>query len=172
MLLLLLACSAPQKTPAEDSGSIGPSIQYLSGQSTTTSPDGKTEWQTQEVLIRRTLSPSDNKIVEETWYDKEAGVTTLLRRPDSNVFDVGDNAQSFSGTVTFSGPDWAWTSWEYAVSMSDGSGRLVGTGQSDGESWTAEKMFEDLKEQPVAAIHDDFVFIEAGEFDEGLGAHY
>lgn len=123
------------------------------GTTTVTSPDGATPYGAPApVVVRRTVSPSEGTISEHVVSPGEEHPTTLTRVDDSNVFQATDDGNTFSGTLTFEGPEWEWTSWTYDISMTDGSGALRGTGRLEGNVMENEKIFAGPEGDPQARI--------------------
>jgi len=74
--------------------------------------------------------------------------------PAPAIFDADDQTHSFRGTVTFTGPEWAWTAWTYDLAMSDGSGTLRGNGHLAPGSLDTDKAFVAADGQPRAQIRE------------------
>lgn len=143
LVLVLIACGAATSdvptTHAEEHAAT--SVRYYEGTSTTTSPDGATPYGPPvAVLVRRQVDPAAQRIEEHVINEGRAFPTTL-RQTQGEEFSASDEGETFHGTVTFSGPDWAWTSWTYDLTMSDGSGTLRGSGTLSAEGIDTEKMF-------------------------------
>lgn len=174
MLWLILACAprVPSRgltihSSADDTGSPpAPFTLYLHGSSQVSSPDGSSAYgPADDVLVRRTSTPAQGQIVEETWYSGEAGRTTLVRQGDTTVFDASDAAGTFTGTLSFDGPEWDWNHWTYDIVLTDGSGSLVGEGTWDGAAWQSVKTFSDADGNAVARIQDDLAGVDQASFD-------
>ncbi|WAS94805.1 hypothetical protein [Nannocystis punicea] len=129
---------------------------YYVGTTTTTSPDGAQPYgPAKTIAVRRTVDSAHDSIEELVVHPGEQFITTLQRRPgDAAVFAAGDRAGSFTGTVTFTGPEWAWTAWTYDIAMTDGSGELQGTGRLTAGSLDTDKLFISPDGQPRARIHE------------------
>lgn len=172
-LFLLFACTTPSDTSKTDTdvSELSAFFQYFIGTSQTTSPDGKKVYQENAVLVRRQVDPPGNQIVEETWYDLDARVTTLTRQGDTSVFDATDATASFTGTITYTGEEWAWDDWNYDLTLTDGSGRVSGPGSFDVSHWESTKTFYDGKDQATALVLDDLTLTDEAGFDAELPSH-
>lgn len=80
-------------------------------------------------LVKRTLLPADNRVVEVVATIDAAKPV----REYTTVFDVTgarfrmkDEEGTFTGEGEFSGSPWEWTGWKYDVVMSGQKGRLQG----------------------------------------------
>ena len=173
MWFLLVACSEPssESTPVQKDSTPAAFYQYFTGQSVTTSPDGSRVYAENSVLVRRLVDPPNAEIVEETWYDTDARVTTMVRQGETDVFDASDNLGSFQGTITYTGPEWEWTGWTYDIQMLDGSGHLDGTGSTDGQTWQSQKTFYGTNDQPQAVVEDTLQMTDEAGFNAELPAH-
>ncbi|PCC71805.1 hypothetical protein SAMN02745121_03157 [Nannocystis exedens] len=127
---------------------------YYVGTTATTSPDGSQPYgPAKTIAVRRTVDPAQGSIEELVVHPGEQFVTLLQRRPgDAAVFAASDRAGGFTGTVTFTGPEWAWTAWTYDIAMTDGSGELQGTGRLGERSLDTDKLFVGPDGQPRARI--------------------
>ena len=104
------------------------------------------------------------KIVEEVWQGNEHFVTELTRIAQGTTFNAADTGGTFTGTMTFSGDDWRWTSWTYDISMSDGSGKLLGSGQLKQSGISTDKRFQSpdgvvrvvIRETPASITKSEF----------------
>jgi len=154
LLTLCLACK-PAAPPAVASE---PAPRYYLGTTTTTSPDGATAYGPPfPVAVRRTLDPRRGTIDEYVVHPGSTHPTHLRRDPGAGpqaIFTAEDDQRSFTGTITFTGPDWAWTAWTYAITLSDGSGTLRGSGRADARSITTDKLFHGPDGQPRARIRE------------------
>lgn len=144
------ACEHPEpSTPPP-----GIAATYYVGTTATTSPDGAQPYgPAKTVAVRRTVDPAQGSIEELVVHPGEQFFTELQRRPgDAAVFTTRDRAGSFGGTVSFTGPEWAWTAWTYDIAMSDGSGKLQGSGRLGARSLDTDKLFVGPDGQPRARI--------------------
>ena len=92
------------------------------------SPDGATVQSTQPAMVKRELRPSEGLIIETMVLEGgEPRTTTLTQSNGANIFTATDDANSFTGKVTFAPNPWKAISWVYDLEMTDGSGSLEGT---------------------------------------------
>jgi hypothetical protein len=144
------------------------STEYYYGTMTTTSPDGKVPYGPPAMtLVRRDVAPGDDRIVETVVQNGVTRVTTLSRG-DGATFSASADDGSFDGTVTFSGEEWSWESWTYGISLSDGSGRIEGSGRFDGKWLETEKYFVATNGERRARMSDRLVRIEREEYERRL----
>ena len=150
-------------TPAERGD-----VHYYVGIVTTTSPDGVQAYGPPlTIAVRRTLDVAAATIDEYVVHPGKAYPTRLRRtevRGARVVFVAEDDARSFSGTVTFAGPDWAWTAWNYDIVLRDGSGSLRGTGLAADRSIDTDKLFIGPDGQPRARIREHLEEVDAPTF--------
>jgi hypothetical protein len=159
-----LTLASPAVAPAARSSV----VRYYVGSATTTSPDGAQAYGPAiTIAARRTVDSAAGTIDEYVVHPGRAFPTRLRRGRDvgsSVAFTATDEADSFSGTVTFAGPDWAWTTWTYDLSMRDGSGTLCGEGRSDGATIDTDKLFVGPDGQPRARIREHLAEVDASTF--------
>jgi|JI10StandDraft_1071094.scaffolds.fasta_scaffold565675_2 hypothetical protein len=168
-LLVILApgCRGPA-SPAVAPVARSAAVRYYVGSATTTSPDGAHAYgPATTIAARRTIDSAAGTIDEYVVHPGRAFPTHLQRGRAAGsgvVFTATDEADSFSGTVTFAGPDWAWTTWTYDLAMRDGSGTLRGEGRSDGTTIDTDKLFIDRDGQPRARIREHLAEVDARTF--------
>lgn len=93
--------------------------------------DGRKIASTNESLLRRTLSPSQNKITEEIVSSggragrapRELSVEMLISGDTMTVIEKTGTATN-NGTGTLTGPAWAWTSWRTETTLPSGSRKV------------------------------------------------
>jgi hypothetical protein len=174
--LLLLASStgcavaASEQTAATESEIVTPlavrEVVFYVGTSTTTSPDGSTPYGPPvTVIARRTVDPDDGTIRELVVHPGRTFPTTLERVPGTNDFHASDEAGSFTGTLTFSGREWAWDAWSYDISMTDGSGALRGRGTRTKVGMDTDKTFFDPSGEPRARMREHFDRVDEATFE-------
>lgn len=151
-----LACARPDPAATTAPAAAQALATYYVGTTATTSPDGQQAYgPARTIAVRRTVDPARRLVEEHVVHPGEVFVTVLRRRPgDAAVFDATDQNHSFTGTVTFTGPEWAWTGWTYDLAMSDGSGTLRGSGRLTPGSLDTDKTFVGPDGQPRAQIHE------------------
>lgn len=151
-----LACRGPE-SPAPVAPAAAQAVAtYYVGTTATTSPDGQQAYgPARTIAVRRTVDPAGGRIEELVVHPGEVFVTVLRRRPgDAAIFDADDQNHSFTGTVSFTGPEWAWTAWTYDLAMSDGSGTLTGSGSGGPGSLDTDKLFVAADGQQRARIRE------------------
>lgn len=118
ILFLLLALGAAavsaQTAPVQPE-----QVTYYLGEVKMSSPTGQ-PYGSSVSLIKRTLTPAENKIVELVLsIDAKSApqeYTTVFMVKDSK-FTVKDEEKSFEGEGEFTGKPWNWTGWKYQVNM-------------------------------------------------------
>ena len=166
IVLLLMACgtsNTTMDTPAATAPEVV--IQYMQGRMQTSSPDGATPYGPPlDVLVKRTVDEANGSIVEESWHGTEARISRLTLRSGTLIFDATDDANSFSGTMTFETQDWLKGNVTYDINMTDNSGRLTGTGTWSEETYSTDKLFSDPSGAPQAKIVESLTLISEAEF--------
>lgn len=148
----------PPKAPAEETTFYAGTVQL-------TSPDGATPFgPARQGLARRTVNREQGIIVESVLDAGRLRTTTLTRQGETNLFDASDAEKTFSGTVTFTGPAWAWTGWTYSISMTDGSGTIEGSAVIDDSSLRTEKYFVLPDGKKQLRIVDDLKVVTMAEY--------
>ena len=144
-------------------------VQYLKGQLITTSPDGATPYGPPvSVLAKRIIDAKKGTIVEETWHGPEARSTTLVRRPETLIFDASDAEKSFTGTLTFQSEDWVRAEVTYDIAMSDNSGKISGKGVWSGDTYTTTKVFSDPSGAARAKMTETLQVVSETDFAAAL----
>ena len=145
-------------------GVMKPEVRYYKGTSSVTSPDGKTPYgPPTDDIVQRTVDPQAGTIVEDVISAGKDIPTTMHRVGTTSVFEVSDVAGTFSGKVTFEGPEWQWDSWTYAISLGN-TGSLSGTGKLVAGTITTDKMFSGPDGKPSARISETLAPSTADEF--------
>ncbi len=135
--LFAVACAAAPAAPAA-----APSTQHYAGSLQVTSPDGATPYgPSRASLVARVVDPAARTVVERVLDEGKLRTATLRQVGDTPVFEATDDEGSFGGTLTFAGDPWAPAGWTYALSMTDGSGRIEGHATLDGAGIRIEKHF-------------------------------
>ena len=167
----LKTVEVPGAAPAQAAAAPKDAVFYYSGPATFTSGDGKPYGSTTS-LVKREVLPSRGLIVETVvQLAREPGapareiVTTLTRRADTLVFDAADAAGTFSGTLTFDGPDWAWTRWSYAIALKDG-GHVTGDGRLGDDGIRTDKRVLDAKGVVTVRVAEALAPIGAAEYEK------
>lgn len=143
-------------------------VRHYVGTTATSSPDGTQAYgPPHAVAVRRTVDPAAGTITEYVVHPGRVFPTLLIRegaRDGRVVFRADDEARSFTGTVRFTGPDWAWTAWDYDLVMRDGSGALRGSGRMQGRTIVTDKLFVAPDGQPRARIGERLAEVDAAAF--------
>jgi hypothetical protein len=111
LLLLLVSSAFAQTTPEVNT------IYYL-GEVKMSGPTGR-PYGSSISLVKRSILPSDNKIVEivASIDAREVKEYTTVFEIKGSDFTVKDQEGTFSGGGKLTGPAWAWTGWSYSVDM-------------------------------------------------------
>jgi len=116
IFLLSLALTISAQTPAAPPPE---QVTYFLGEVKISSPTGQPYGSTVS-LIKRTLTPAENKIVELVLSIEAKGAplefTTVFTVKDSK-FTVRDEEKTFEGEGELTGKPWNWTGWKYQVNI-------------------------------------------------------
>jgi hypothetical protein len=159
--------TAPPETPKPTreppaAASMNPDVHYYKGTSTTTSPDGKTPYgPPADDIVQRTVDRQAGTIVEDVVMAGRDVPTTMRRKGTTLEFDASDEGGTFSGTLTYSGPEW--DSWTYALTVGK-TGSISGTGKIVDGTIMTDKMFNGPDGKPVAHISEKLAPATAEEF--------
>jgi hypothetical protein len=117
--ILLLTLAAAVTISAQTVPAPPEQVTYFLGEVKMSSPTGQ-PYGSSVSLIKRTLTPAENKIVELVLSIDAKNVpqeyTTLFAVKDSK-FTVKDEEKTFDGEGEFTGKPWNWTGWKYQVNM-------------------------------------------------------
>ncbi len=167
--MAISACATSGRGAGLAGGEPGPVTTYYSGTIQVTSPDGSSSYgPSKPGLVARTVDREKGLIVEVVLDKGALRSTTLARVGESNEFQAQDTDKTFTGTLTFSGAPWSWTGWSYALSMTDGSGKIEGTALITDRSLRTEKFFLTPDGQRRARIVDDLQVIPKDEYERKL----
>ncbi len=170
LLLTIAAGCAPTAPPtaAPAAQQTQTQTRFYVGTMTTTSPDGAQAYgPPQEIAARRTLDRRAETIDEYVVHPGRAYPTRLRRSGEDGtmvVFSAEDEARSFSGTVSFEGPEWAWTAWTYDLLLTDGTGTLHGSGSLSAHTIETDKLFVDADGRPQARIGERLEEVDQATF--------
>lgn len=168
LALALSACATPTSTPDAPT-TTAPKTTWYAGTVNVTSPDGATPYgPPQPALIARTVDEATNTITEVIVDQGVLRTTTLHREGDTNVFTAGDDANSFSGTLTMAGAGWDITGWSYDLTMTDGGGKLTGSAVLSATGLATDKLFVDATGAPKARIAEVATPVTQAEYDAKL----
>ena len=148
-------------------------ISYYYGEVKTTSADGKIPYgPVKHSLVRRIIDRQNKAIIEIVNQDGKDFNTKLSQVGNSNVFSAEDlSSKSFTGKITFAGDDWAWNAWTYDISMSDGTGRIIGDGHLTADAIQTKKYFVAPDENRKVLITEDLRKITSEEYAKLAGTH-
>jgi hypothetical protein len=94
-------------------------VTYLLGEVKMSGPTGQ-PYGSSVSLVKRTMTPAENKIVEVVLSLDAKGAaqeyTTVFAIKDAK-FTVRDDEKTFDGEGEFTGKAWNWTGWKYQVNM-------------------------------------------------------
>ena len=99
---------------------------YYTGTTEMAPPESKEPRNPRPYIVERTVDPEEHQLVEKVLVHGTMTATTMTATADPNVFTATDENKSFTGTITYKGKPWAWTSWHYDLKMADGSGTISG----------------------------------------------
>jgi len=117
------------------------SIKFYYGEVKTTSPDGKIPYgPVKYSLVKRTIDPANKMIIELVNQDEIVFKTVLTQTDSKQIFNVTDN-KSFKGIITFEGKEWKWDKWTYDITMTDKSGKIIGSGELKENTLLTRKIF-------------------------------
>jgi len=141
-------------------------VEYFFGAVETFMADGLTPLgSTQDSLVQRSVLEAEKTIVEEVWWLGDSHFTTEMSQVDgTTTFLAADREGSFTGSLVYSGEAWNWAAWSYDITMSDGSGTLVGSGQLGVDGITTEKQFLSPAGSVQVVIREDLPRISEEEF--------
>jgi hypothetical protein len=171
-ILITCACgSAPTSPASPEAPAAAPAqhseIAYYEGTTTATSPDGSTPFGPPiPVIVRRTIDPAAKTIEEYVVNPGEEHPATMTQRA-GDVFSVSDPKGEFTGTLTFAGPAWHYTSWTYDIKIGT-TGSITGHGEVSAAALKTEKQFIDAGGTPRARMTDDLHAIDKATFERRL----
>ncbi|MGB0590637.1 MAG: hypothetical protein ACPGU1_13245 [Myxococcota bacterium] len=164
--LLSHGCATTHHVEATEAAATSSTTQYLVGEASSSSPDGKTPFGPPiAVRASREINLTAGTIVEHSWHRGEHHQSFFTRRGETLVFDVRNEKDSYHGTVTFSSADIAKASVTYNIAMTDGSGTLTGTGAWSGHTYRTDKIFSDPTGTPRARINETLTMVTKKAFD-------
>jgi hypothetical protein len=167
LIMALPACGRGLQTPAPVTPTCDMSdrFDYFQGHMKMRSPDGKTPYgPPKNVLVKRHIQPNSGTITEYTWHGGHALVTTMTRRVNTGIFDAVDNPKTFTGTLTYGGPVWCLSRWQYTVNLGP-KGNLKGTGWMEHGQMRTDKMFYGPKGKAAARIREHLSPMTRAAFD-------
>jgi len=138
MLLLCAAASLCAQTNSPEQ------VSYYLGEVKMSSPDGR-PYGSSLSLIKRTLKPSENKIVEQVASidprEPTKEYTTVFDIKGSK-FTVKDEEGTFAGEGELIGKAWEWTGWKYSVNLlGERKGKLIAEDTVSGNGLVVKKSF-------------------------------
>jgi hypothetical protein len=139
LMLTLAAGVYAQTTPAAQE-----QIMYLLGEVKMSSPQGQS-YGSSISLVKRTLKPAENKIVEQVLsVDARQAAqeyTTVFVVKDGK-FTVKDDEKTFEGEGELTGKAWNWTGWKYTVNMlGERKGKVIAEDVLTESGLTVKKSF-------------------------------
>jgi hypothetical protein len=139
LMLMLAAFVSAQKTPVEQE-----QVMYLLGEVKMSSPQ-RQSYGSSISLVKRTLKPAENKIVEQVLsVDARQAAqeyTTVFVVKDGK-FTVKDDEKTFEGEGELTGKAWNWTGWKYSVNLiGERKGKLTAEDVLTESGLTVKKSF-------------------------------
>jgi hypothetical protein len=117
--ILFLTLAAALTISAQTAPAPPEQVTYFIGGVKMSSPAGQ-PYGSSVSLVKRTLTPAENKIVEIVLSIDAKGppqeYTTVFAVKDSK-FTIRDEEKTFEGEGEFTGKPWSWTGWKYQVNM-------------------------------------------------------
>ena len=161
VISLLAGCGASSSTGSQTTPeAASPEAAYqeaFEGTVEMFAPDGVTPIQpAASSRIVREVMPAEGQIIETVVQGEERHRAVLTRQGESAVFDATDDEHSFTGTITYAGPEWHWTSWTYALTLTESGLLLQGTGHIDGETLETSKELAPPGAPPVVIIREHY----------------
>ncbi len=145
-------------------------VRYYGGAYTTMSPDGKQPYGPPVPVVgKRTLKKNDGLILEVLDMPKRHFDVTLTRT-EGSTFTGTDAGKTWTGTIEYSGEEWGWNSWTYAIKLTDGSGTLKGKGSLEDGKMETDKTFYDPSGAAKARILESLNAVTAAEYEAKLAA--
>lgn len=142
LLVVALLTLIPSISRAEQGN--GAIISYYYGAVVYLGPDGKTQYGQSVSLVKRTVDQASKTITElVTQPDRKNpkaynDFMTTMTLDSGTTFKARDEGNTFSGSLTFSGPNWQWNHWIYGLNLTAG-GKIVGAGTLDQNGITTHK---------------------------------
>ena len=172
-LLGILGChrndATDQADTQADTQAPGPSFQYLQGTSKTTSADGTMTYEEVDVLAKKTIDSAIGTIIEDTQHGSEIRRTVFTQQPGTLIFDVMDEENTFSGTVTFESDDWAMSNVTYDLEIyGDYPGTLTGTGTWESDTYSTDKAFSNPNGVVEARTTEVLIIISEEDYSAAL----
>lgn len=125
LLLLAVAACGRSSPPVKPSNQAMDTTTYYIGTVEVSGPDGTPYGPATETVVQREVSPPRHLILETVLVQGQMSQTQLRQTDDPNVFTASDDGGTFSGTLTMIGEAWAWTGWDYEITMTAG-GSITG----------------------------------------------
>ena len=137
LLAAMTAAVSAQTTVAQEQTT------YLLGEVKMSSPQGQ-PYGSSISLVKRTLKPAENKIVEQVLsLDAKSAqeYTTVFVVKDAK-FTVRDDEKTFEGDGELTGKAWSWTGWKYTVNLiGERKGKLIAEDVLTETGLTVKKSF-------------------------------
>jgi len=172
--LLLAACGGSSASSPQGGGASKPgkpaklppeSTTYYLGTSQASGADGTPFGPPQPALVERIVKPAHKTIIETVLVDSRMLTTTLTQSQRPHVFEAIDEIASFTGTLTYEGPMWAFTRWHYDIILADGKGRIEGFAEIKLDRLHIEKFFVGPGGERQVRIVEDLKKITRSAFE-------
>ncbi len=169
-LLTTLGCSdQADSSSADGDENGGPYVQYLQGTFETTSPDGGMTYEAVDVLAKKTIDSAAGTIVEYTLHGDEFRTTFFTQRPGTLIFDVTDEENTFSGTMTYEADDWATSDVTYDLEIfGQYPGTITGSGVWEADTYITDKVFTNSSGTVEARTTEVLTLIGEDEYSTAL----
>lgn len=172
MAAFLSACESGTGDDDDDSSGdgLGDSVEHYFGNSVATGITA--DWaMTTPYLVRRTLFPTESRIVEELFntQDGSSYVVEMDVDADANTFTLAFADGSYTGSGTLTGSAWAWTGWESTSTALDGS-IVESTDTLTAQQLTVSKLGRDTSGAPEWSAEELFAVIDEAEWQQHFDA--
>jgi hypothetical protein len=137
----------------------GTSTRYVLGESKIFSADESVLYEENAVLAQRVYRPEQNEIFEcALVIDPNRGASLYKTKAfvNGSQFSMTDETRSFSGTGSLFGSPWAWSAWEFSISLANGSGSLYGFETFERDGMTSVKRFSNNAGQVQNIVRETF----------------
>jgi len=172
-ILASLGCGDQGSKEAGSSSTDGedavPYVQYLQGTFQTTSPDGGVTYEEVDVLAEKIIDSAAGTIVEYTLHGDEVRTTFFTLQPGTRIFDVTDEENTFSGTMTFETDDWATSDVTYDLEIfGQYPGTMTGSGVWEADTYITDKLFANPAGTVEARTTEVLTIIGEDEYSAAL----
>jgi len=163
LLLGVMACEV--LLAARPAAAASADTEFYVGSMTTTNPEGTVVYRPRQTIAVRRTTERGRATIEEYVVHPGREIPTTLTWQSGAGPAVFRATASFSGTLTFTGPAWAWDAWTYDIAMSDGSGVVRGHGSRSASAIDTDKTFFAADGKPKARIEEHLERVNPVSFE-------